>query len=150
MENSDIFGWRAIFFPFVLILSPTFSDYTTPKYWVEIYSLCKLYTPLLLRWGGGFILGPELYPTPSNEQTRRVCSLLVRLACDHHLLSNTFFWGLAPELGDQSIYSRGLYRYFKQFGDLMFSHFALVWCVKRTFAQNVGNALEILPSNQPL
>ena len=51
MENSDIFGWRAIFFPLGLILLPTFSEYTTTKYWVEINTICKLYTPLLMGEG---------------------------------------------------------------------------------------------------
>ena len=43
---------------------------------------------------------PDLYPTASNEQTRRVCSLLVRLACYHHLLTNTLLRGVAPESGE--------------------------------------------------
>ena len=34
------------FYSFGLILLPTFSEYATTKYWVEIGSICKLY------WGG--------------------------------------------------------------------------------------------------
>ena len=45
---------------------------------------------------------PDLYPTASNEQTRRVCSLLVRLACDHQLLTNTHLQAVAPESGEHS------------------------------------------------